>query len=82
MFFKIIELFCSNQLGNVLILNGIIQLSEWDEFAYHEMAVHLPLFAHPKPKNVICLITNNFSFIVSNYFSIVYKILLICTIRV
>ena len=67
------RLFCSNQLGKVLVLNGIIQLSEWDEFAYHEMAVHLPLFAHPNPKNVICLITNYFPLIVSNYSSKFYK---------
>ena len=44
---------CSKLLGNVLALAGIIQLSDWDEYAYHEMAAHLPLFAHPNPKNVL-----------------------------
>ena len=42
----------SKLLGNVLALAGIIQLSDWDEYAYHEMAAHLPMFAHPNPKNV------------------------------
>ena len=39
-------------MGNVLALNGSLQLTEWDEFVYHEMAVHIPLFAHPNPRNV------------------------------
>jgi spermidine synthase len=50
-----IAVFYNNQLGNVLALDGILQLSDWDEFAYHEMAVHIPLFAHPNPKNVLII---------------------------
>ena len=32
--------------GRVLALDGIIQTTERDEFAYHEMLAHVPLFAH------------------------------------
>ena len=41
-----ILVFRSAQYGNVLCLDGVIQMTERDEFAYHEMICHLPLFAH------------------------------------
>ena len=34
------------RMGRVLILDGIVQTTEKDEFFYHEMLTHLPLFAH------------------------------------
>lgn len=39
--------------GNVLVLDGVLQLTERDEFAYHEMMSHLPLCSHPNPKTVL-----------------------------
>ena len=36
----------------MLILDGIIQITERDEFSYSEMIAHLPLFCHPEPKKV------------------------------
>jgi spermidine synthase len=47
--------FKSKTYGNVLVLDGIIQCTERDEFAYQEMLAHLPLFAHPNPKNVLII---------------------------
>ena len=47
-----ILVFRSAQYGNVLCLDGVIQMTERDEFAYHEMICHLPLFAHPNPQSV------------------------------
>jgi spermidine synthase len=44
--------FQSTSHGNVLVLDGVIQVSERDEFAYQEMITHLPLMAHPCPKKV------------------------------
>ncbi|KAJ3104196.1 hypothetical protein HDU97_009451 [Phlyctochytrium planicorne] len=44
--------FKSKSHGNVLILDGVIQCTEKDEFSYQEMIAHLPLNAHPNPKNV------------------------------
>jgi spermidine synthase len=38
--------------GNVLVLDGVIQCTERDEFAYQEMIAHLPLNSHPNPKKV------------------------------
>jgi spermidine synthase len=45
--------FKSAHYGNVLVLDGVIQMTERDEFAYHEMMVHLPLCSHEKPKRVL-----------------------------
>ncbi|KAL6127561.1 hypothetical protein ACLB2K_070926 [Fragaria x ananassa] len=43
----------SSTYGKVLVLDGIIQLSEKDECAYQEMITHLPLCSIPSPKNVL-----------------------------
>ena len=48
-----ILVFDSETYGRVLVLDGVIQLTERDEFAYQEMIVHVPLFAHPNPKSVL-----------------------------
>jgi spermidine synthase len=45
--------FKSAQYGNVLVLDGVIQVTERDEFAYHEMLVHVPMFSHPSPRRVL-----------------------------
>lgn len=41
--------------GNVLTLDGAIQVTDKDEFVYHECMAHVPLFAHPNPKNVLII---------------------------
>jgi predicted membrane-bound spermidine synthase len=48
-----IVVFDSTTYGRVLVLDGVIQLTERDEFAYQEMIVHLPVLAHPNPKAVL-----------------------------
>ncbi|CAN7139678.1 unnamed protein product [Brassica rapa subsp. narinosa] len=45
--------FESATYGKVLVLDGILQLTEKDEFAYQEMIAHLPLCSTPSPKNVL-----------------------------
>ncbi|RZC35079.1 Spermine synth and/or Methyltransf 26 domain containing protein [Asbolus verrucosus] len=39
--------------GKALILDGIIQCTEHDEFSYQEMISFLPLCAHPSPAKVL-----------------------------
>lgn len=39
--------------GRMLVLDGVIQTSVKDEFVYHEMITHIPLFTHPNPKKVL-----------------------------
>ena len=36
--------------GRVLLLDDMIMFTEKDEFVYHEMIAHIPLFVHPGPK--------------------------------
>ena len=42
----------SKAYGVVLVLDGVIQCTERDEFSYQEMIAHLPLFSHSNPKSV------------------------------
>ena len=51
--FQEITLVETEDFGRVLLLDGVIQTTERDEFIYHEMLVHVPLCAHPAPKNVL-----------------------------
>lgn len=53
--FQHLQVFDSSTYGKVLTLDGVIQLTERDEFAYQEMMVHTPLMAHVNPKSV-CII--------------------------
>eukprot|EP00118_Oscarella_pearsei_P026557 m.310088 g.310088 ORF g.310088 m.310088 type:complete len:290 (+) comp49483_c0_seq1:16-885(+) len=48
-----IQVFKSKRFGNVLALDEIIQCTESDECAYHEIIVHVPLFCHPNPEKVL-----------------------------
>lgn len=47
--------FESTDWGKILVLDGVIQLSERDEMSYQEMMAHLPLFAHEGPVNVLII---------------------------
>ena len=53
--FQDVLFFKSTDYGNVLVLDGVIQATERDEFSYQEMIAHLPLNAHPCPKNVLVI---------------------------
>lgn len=41
--------------GRVMLLDGLVMLTEKDEFVYHEMITNVPLFAHPNPKDVLVI---------------------------
>ncbi|CAE6497076.1 unnamed protein product [Rhizoctonia solani] len=47
--------FESETFGNVLVLDGVIQCTERDEFSYQEMIAHIPLSSHPNPKKVLVI---------------------------
>jgi len=51
--FQSVLVFESTDYGNVLCLDGVIQATERDEFAYQEMISHIPLMAHKAPKRVL-----------------------------
>jgi spermidine synthase len=51
--FQTIEIIRNRDYGRVLLLDGLVQTTERDEFYYHEMLVHPALASHPKPEHVL-----------------------------
>jgi spermidine synthase len=51
--FQTIEIFDTEVFGKVLTLDGHIQLTEFDEFAYHEALVQIPLLSLEAPKRAL-----------------------------
>lgn len=45
----------SYEFGRMLVLDGIFQTSVFEEYIYHEMIAHVPLFTHPQPKRVLVI---------------------------
>ncbi len=43
------------EFGRALVLDGIIQTTEKDEFIYHEMIVHPVLMTHPNPQKILVI---------------------------
>jgi spermidine synthase len=41
--------------GKILFLDGTFQLTERDEYIYHEMLAHIPLFSISKPEEVLII---------------------------
>ena len=50
-----IHLFDTYEYGKLLVIDGTVQLTERDEFVYHEMIVHPPMLTHPSPKRVLII---------------------------
>eukprot|EP00924_Labyrinthula_sp_SR-Ha-C_P000483 snap_masked-scaffold_27-processed-gene-0.13-mRNA-1 protein AED:0.02 eAED:0.02 QI:0/-1/0/1/-1/1/1/0/323 len=53
--FQDILVFDSTNYQRVLVLDGVIQLTERDEAGYQEMIAHVPLLEHPNPKSVLVI---------------------------
>lgn len=53
--FQDIAIFESESHGRVMVLDGVIQITEGDEFVYQEMLVHVPLLAHGAASNVLII---------------------------
>ncbi len=50
-----IHLFETYEYGKLLVIDGTVQLTERDEFIYHEMIVHPPMLTHPSPKRILII---------------------------
>ena len=48
-------LFENNFFGPVLVLDGVVQTTQADEFVDHEMLTHVPLLAHENPRKVLII---------------------------
>lgn len=53
--FQDIVIFESETHGRVMVLDGVIQITEADEFVYQEMLAHVPLLAHGAAANVLII---------------------------
>lgn len=45
----------TDRFGRTLILDGAVQTTVADEYVYHEMIAHVPLFTHPNPEKVLII---------------------------
>lgn len=50
-----VEVFETDSWGNLMTIDGMVMLSEKDEFVYHEMLTHVGMFAHADPKRVLII---------------------------
>ncbi|GAE26849.1 spermidine synthase [Halalkalibacter wakoensis JCM 9140] len=51
--FQKLDVIETEEFGNMLVLDGMVMTTEKDEFVYHEMVAHVPLFTHSNPKRVL-----------------------------
>jgi spermidine synthase len=47
-----LEIFETTEFGRLMTLDGLIMLTDRDNFIYHEMMTHPALFSHPAPERV------------------------------
>lgn len=50
-----IEIFATEQFGNLMTIDGLYMVSGRDNFLYHEMMTHPSLYTHPAPRNVVII---------------------------
>lgn len=50
-----IDVFESEEFGRFLTIDGLMMLTEKDEFIYHEMIVHVPMSVHPDAKKILVI---------------------------
>ena len=53
--FQELAILDTHQFGRMLVLDGMVQATEADEFIYHEMIAHVPLNTHPHPQRVLVI---------------------------
>jgi len=53
--FQLVEVYETDTWGNLMTIDGMVMLSERDEFVYHEMISHTAMFTHPNPKRVLII---------------------------
>jgi spermidine synthase len=53
--FQQVDVFQSQEFGKFLTLDGLMMVTEKDEFIYHDMIVHIPMAVNPKIKKVLVI---------------------------
>ena len=53
--YQLVEVYETDTWGNLMTIDGMVMLSERDEFVYHEMISHVAMFTHPRPERVLII---------------------------
>jgi len=53
--YQLVEVYETDTWGNLMTIDGMVMLSEKDEFVYHEMISHTAMFTHPNPERVLII---------------------------
>lgn len=53
--FQRVEVFATEGFGTLMTLDGLVMVTDRDNFIYHEMLSHPTLFTHPDPKDVLII---------------------------
>jgi len=53
--FQRIDILDTNEFGRIFTLDGLIMVTEKDEFIYHDMIVHVPMATNPNIKKVLVI---------------------------
>lgn len=53
--FQTVDVVETKAYGTMLLLDGLVMITDADEFIYHEMISHIPLCLHPNPRRVVVI---------------------------
>jgi spermidine synthase len=53
--YQLVEVFETSEYGKTLMVDGLVMCTETDEPAYHEMIVHVPMFASGQVQDVLVI---------------------------
>jgi spermidine synthase len=53
--FQTVDVVETKAYGTMLLLDGLVMLTDSDEFIYHEMISHVPLCLHPNPRRIVVI---------------------------
>ncbi len=53
--FQKLDIYETEKYGILLTLDDLVMTTEQDEFVYHELITHVPLFSHPNPRKVLII---------------------------
>src|SRR5688500_12716640 len=53
--FQKVEVVDTVSHGRMLLNDDLVMVTERDEFVYHDMISHVPLFLHPNPQRVLII---------------------------
>ena len=53
--FQKVDVMETYEYGNLMTLDGLVMVTEKDEFVYHDMIVHPAVAVHPNPKRVLVI---------------------------